>query len=339
MRKEAEIQEFQLIQSIRTPKFNLGTQADGIRYPVPPLACDCHFHVFGPPQRYPGVQGHSYLPREAPLEAWQASFGAIGLQRAVVVQPSCYGVDNACSLAAMKALGPLARGVASIHQFTPAEELHRLNASGMRGVRLNAKSIGDTDLGKLKDLIRHLAERITALGWHLQLHAELATVVGLLDTLTTVGVPVVLDHMAGARAGDNLDDLAPVLNALRQGHCWVKLSGAYRVSQLDSGFHDSIRLAQALIGANPDRVVWGSDWPHTGTHPGRPQDSPKPIPFRNIDAPALLDLLAEQAGDIATFKRILVDNPARLYGFGIKEPGDLSQELQPTKAAKASDIA
>ena len=286
-----------------------------VRYAVPPLACDCHMHVFGSPDRYPGAADRSYTPTAAPLTAWQAVAGPLGLQRLVVVQPSAYGADNTCTLESMREAGQRARGVAAIDAATSDAILRELNASGVRGIRLNPKSAGERDAEGLRKLIAQTAVRIAPLGWHVQVYAALEQVAAVADAIRTAPVPVVLDHMGGARAGDDAGALRPLLDLLAEGRCWVKLSGAYRVSRQERGFGDSTPIARALVKANPDHLVWGTDWPHTASHAGRQSANPPPIAFRDLDQAALLDLLAEASGDETTFGRILATNPARLYGW------------------------
>jgi predicted TIM-barrel fold metal-dependent hydrolase len=285
------------------------------RIVVPPLACDSHMHVFGPPDRFPGVRSRSYAPRAAPLAAWRMAAGAVGVQRLVIVQPSVYGTDNACALEAVREAGEAARGIAAIDDMTPDAALHELDAAGFRGVRLNPKAVGARDTDALRRLIARTAARIAPLGWHVQLYAEPDQIAAIAGTIRTAPAPVVLDHMGGARAGDEATALRPVLDLLSAGRCWVKLSGAYRVSRQASRFDDSTPVARALVRANPEQLVWGSDWPHTASHGGRPRGDAPPIEFRDLDEAELLGLLAEAAGDRATFDRILVSNPARLYGW------------------------
>ena len=171
------------------------------------------------------------------------------------------------------------------------------------------------DVEGLRALVRDTAARVAPYGWHVQLHAKLAMVCELADAIGQAPAPIVLDHMGGAHADEGAEAMRPMLALLAQGRCWAKLSGAYRVSRRESGFEDATPIARALIEANPDRVVWGTDWPHTGAHDGVAALNPPPIGFRAMDEAALLDLLADASGDQATFSRILVANPARLYGF------------------------
>jgi predicted TIM-barrel fold metal-dependent hydrolase len=286
-----------------------------VRYPIPPLACDCHMHVFGSPDRYPPAGIRSYTPREAPLAAWRDAARALGFERAVVVQPSAYGSDNRCMVDTLRTLELRARGIAQIDATTADTELQYLHDAGVRGVRLNPKSLGLRDVAALDALIVETSARVAPLNWHIQLHTSLTLVTDLADAIRNSLVPVVLDHMGGARAGDDNAALRPLLHLLQAGRCWVKLSGAYRVSRQESGFSDTMPIARALVAANPDRLVWGTDWPHTAEHAATISPDPPTIEFRNIHAAALLDLLAEAAGDEATFNRILVTNPTRLYGF------------------------
>lgn len=279
------------------------------------LACDCHMHVFGPLERYPAAPERSYTPREASLADWRRMAERLGLQRLVIVQPSAYGTDNRCMLDALRAAGPGARGIAALDLATTDSELRQWHAAGVRGIRLNPKSVGARQVGALKQLIIWAAKRIAPLGWHVQLYAELEQVVAAAEAIRVAATPVVLDHMGGARADADPAALRPLLDLLAAGRCWVKLSGAYRVSRHPSDFSDAVPLAQALVRANPTQLVWGTDWPHTAAHAGRPGADPPLIEFRDLDQAALLDLLAQAAGDSLTLNQILTDNPARLYGW------------------------
>ena len=185
----------------------------------------------------------------------------------------------------------------------------------MRGVRLNPKSVGLRDLNAVRELVGGTARRIAPLGWHLQIYTALPMLTELAVAIREAPVPVVLDHMGGARAGDDDAALQPLLDLLGSGRCWVKLSGAYRVSRLESGFQDTTAIARRLIRTNPAQLVWGTDWPHTAHHEGKPRLDAPPIAFRTLDTLDLIRRLADAAGDQLTFTRILETNPARLYGF------------------------
>lgn len=287
------------------------------RLALPEGACDCHMHVFGAPERYQVAARRAYTPVPAPLSQWREVAARLGLARVVLVQPSAYGSDNSCMLDAMREMGAPARGVAVIDEAASPSDLAALHAAGVRGVRLNLKTLGDGDAGALRARMTRLAERIGPLGWHIQIYADLAVIAAVAGVIRAMPVAVVLDHMGGARAapGVSKEGFRSLLDLLAEGRCWVKLSGAYRVSDAAPHFADSTPIARALIAANPDRLVWGTDWPHIGGHAEAAAANAPSVIYRDLDAGALLDLLAEVVGDDATFRRILVDNPARLYGY------------------------
>lgn len=284
-------------------------------FTMPPDACDCHMHVFGAPERYALPRLRSYTPQEASLASWRRAAGAVGLRRVVIVQPSVYGADNSCTLDALREIGPLGRGIAQIGPATLQAELAGLHSAGVRGIRLNPKSVGANDAQALRSQIMNVARQIAPLGWHIQIYASLPMLAELAGVIRQVPVPVVLDHMGGARAGDGGAALRPLIELLSVGRCWVKLSGAYRVSRQETGFQDATPIARSLVRANPEQVIWGTDWPHTAEHAGVPRTDAPPIGFRALDLTMLLDRLADAAGNQATFAQILQTNPARLYGF------------------------
>ena len=197
------------------------------------------------------------------------------------------------------------------------DELLRLHSRGARGVRVNAASRGLRDSDEIADLVTAIARRIDRLGWHVQLFTDLAVIGHLAERFRTLSVPIVIDHMGLAQAAQGLaqNGLASLCDLLASGRCWVKLSGAYRVSDQESGFDDAGAIIRALIDANPDRAVWGTDWPHTGSHGHAQSAAAPPISYRRLDTAALLEQLVACAGDAAIVDKILVDNPARLYGF------------------------
>jgi len=282
---------------------------------VPPFACDCHMHVFGAPGDYPIPALRSYTPQAAPLASWRTVAATLGLMRVVVVQPSVYGLDNRCTLDALRSIGAQGRGIVQIDPATLDPDLQDLHAAGVRGVRLNPKSVGLRDLDGLRELIGRTARRIAPFGWHLQIYTALPMLAELAEAIRDAPVPVVLDHMGGARAGDDAAALRPLLDLLGSGRCWVKLSGAYRVSRLESGFEDATAIARLLVQTNAEQLVWGTDWPHTAHHAGTPRLDAPLLAFRALDAIHLMRCLADAARDQSTFTRILETNAARLYGF------------------------
>jgi predicted TIM-barrel fold metal-dependent hydrolase len=232
------------------------------------------------------------------------------------VQASAYGTDNRCMLDAMRTRGALCRGVAVIDDATTEAELDEMHALGVRGVRVNAATFGVTDIAATAEQLNRTIARVARLGWHVQIFAKLGMLVALRDTLAAAAVPIVIDHMGLPRADLGLDQpgFTTVLELLGLGHVWVKVSGTYRVSISATDFTDATPYARALVAANPQRCVWGTDWPHTGEHKQSFESGPPTIAYRRLDDGVLLDLLAD-ATDAATFRRVLVDNPVELYGF------------------------
>jgi predicted TIM-barrel fold metal-dependent hydrolase len=234
----------------------------------------------------------------------------------VIVTPSVYGADNAATLYGMQARGADARGVAVIDDQTPESALDAMGQAGVRGIRLNLATAGITDPAVARQRFQTAGERIQRRHWHVQINTTLAIITVLKDLVSASPVPVVFDHFGGAKAalGPQQPGFADLVELVRSDKAYVKISAAYRVSQLAPDYPDVVPLAQALIAANADRVVWGTDWPHpTGTPPGgKPTDV---TPLLQIDDGRLLNQLPVWAPDAAIRHRILVENPARLYGF------------------------
>jgi predicted TIM-barrel fold metal-dependent hydrolase len=266
--------------------------------PLPTGTCDAHLHVFGPQTSFPLSPGRNYTPHVCTLAAYRAVMQALGIARAVLVQPSVYGTDNSAMLDALRAGGPAFRGVAVPPADASDDVLARMHALGVRGIRLNL--VNPQVLG-VDDALA-LCRRMAAHGWHLQVQLDLAR--GGDDALRALcagtEMPVVVDHM-GRLAPDTRQHL--LLDLLAQGRCWVKLSAPYRVSGLPAPHADLVPLVAALVAANPRHVVWGSDWPHTEQQTSMP------------DASALAALLRRWLPDEALLRQICVHNPARLYDF------------------------
>ncbi len=287
---------------------------------LPPGACDTHVHVFDP-ARHPYEAARTYTPGEASVQALTRWQDGLGLTRTVLVQPSVYGTDNACLLASLASLGPhRARGIAVVADEGPGDRvLVSMQAAGVRGVRLNIEVEGCT-ADAVRARLRSLCWLRGMPGWGLQLHASLPLTLALLDDLAALGVPVVLDHYAGIHKQPPGDARAwaPLLDFLRGGPGHVKLSAPYRSHARWDGAALA-DLAATLAGAAPGRVLWGSDWPHTGGEAGRPRDPSRIEPFRAIDNAAVLSALAAALGPGA-MQALLVDNPQRLYGFSEAVP-------------------
>jgi 2-pyrone-4,6-dicarboxylate lactonase len=268
---------------------------------VPAGACDCHAHVFGPLARFPFASGRSYTPAERLPADYAAMLDRVGLARGVIVQPTVYGTDNRATLAALAELGDRVRGVAVLPPDVGDNELSVCAASGVRGVRINAHTPGGTSLDDLEPL----AARLRGSGWHIQIFADFPKRPDLAARIRALGVPVVIDHLGaiGPERGTGDPAFAAIVGLLRDGLCWLKLSGPYMVSRQPLPYADVAPIAAGFVEACPERLVWASDWPN----PMAGENAP--------DAADLLALLERWAPDAAVRTRILVDNPEELYGF------------------------
>lgn len=286
-----------------------------VDFAVPEGACDCHVHTFDP-QHFPYAASRPYTPEPVSVEELQALHKALHISRVVVVQTTVYGTDNAGVLAAMKALGSRARGVAVIDLKMPDSALDEMDRAGMRGIRLNLETAGQTDPEIGRQRFQAAAERIKGRKWHIQIYARLTVIEGIKDLVANAPMPVIFDHFGGMEAALGADQpgFASLMTLIRTGKAYVKISAPYRASTLPPDYPDVAPLARALVASNPERILWGSDWPHPGTPvPGRPNS--EITPFFQIDDAHVLNLLPKWVPDAATRKTILVDNPARLYGF------------------------
>jgi predicted TIM-barrel fold metal-dependent hydrolase len=288
-----------------------------VTFEMPAGACDCHTHIHGDPARFPFAPGRVYTPEVALPDAMAALHRALGIQRVVIVTPSVYGTDNSSTLYGMQARGADARGVAVIDDTTPESELDAMGRAGVRGIRLNLATVGTHDPAVGRRQLEAAVARVRRRGWHVQLYTTPPMIAAITDLVAASPVPVVFDHFGGARAalGPTQPGFPELVELVRSGTAYVKISGAYRASSLAPDYADVVPLARALIAANPARIVWGTDWPHpdAATRPGRrPSDVNPPLP---IDDARLLNQLPVWAPDPAIRKRILVDNPVELYGF------------------------
>jgi predicted TIM-barrel fold metal-dependent hydrolase len=286
------------------------------RFDVPAGSCDCHVHLFGPYAQYPLDPARVYTPDPALASDLLAMLDGAGVARAVLVQPSAYGTDNRCMLDAMATLPQRLRGVVVIGADAATAQLDRMHALGVRGVRLNLASAGGKSGAETAQLVEEMAAKIAPLGWHLQMFVSLATIAAIAPMVRRLPVEVVFDHMGLAQAARGIAQpgFSVLLDLLQGGRVWVKLSGTYRVSDDLYGNPQVTAVARALIGANPDRVVWASDWPHIGVHPHRVDGEPPHAGYRRIDYGRLLSALANWA-EPADIERILVRNAESLYGF------------------------
>jgi predicted TIM-barrel fold metal-dependent hydrolase len=306
-----------VIMSTRSVFAKAAQPATPVNFEIPAGACDCHTHIHPDPEKFPFFAGRVYTPELASPEEMAALHKALRMQRVVIVTPSIYGTDNSATLFGMKARGADARGVAVIDDKTPDSELDAMGRAGVRGVRLNLATGGTNDPGVARPRFEKAVARMKPRNWHVQIYTNPGMIAAIKDAVATSPVPVVFDHFGGAQAEKGVDQpgFADLVDLVRSGKAYVKISGAYRVSKLAPEYTDVIPLAKALIGANPDRIVWGTDWPHPDsvTPPGKtPTDV---TPLHQIDDGRLLNQLPVWAPDPTIRKKILVDNPARLYGF------------------------
>lgn len=270
------------------------------RYAPPPDACDGHCHVFGPAARFPYVANRPYTPPDVTGERLAALHRHLGFSRAILVQATCHGSDNSAMLEALRSSHGAWRGVAIVDADVTDDALATLHDGGVRGVRFNFVA----HLGGAPDLatVSAIVARIAPLGWHVELHLDARDIPAYRSFLVRLPVPFIIDHMGRieARHGAGQPAFRALLDLLEHELAWVKVSGADRVSSTGSPYSDAIPLAQALVAAAPDRVLWGTDFPHPNVR-WMPDDG------------ELVDLFARICGDDATRRAILVTNPDRLY--------------------------
>ena len=277
---------------------------------LPAGACDTHAHIFGPPDLFPYADDRRYTPPAAPLEHYLNMQKITCLSRAVFVTPTAHGYDNDVILNAISQLGDSARGIANIDASFDDDALDALNEGGIRGARFHLMD----DRPGSEDHLSEQLPRLKRLGWTLDLHVDPVDLIAHETYIRALPVVTIIDHMARVRGRDGVDQPAfqLLLRLLKDDRFWVKLCSFDKISAVPRAhiegslpFMDMVPFAQAVIDAAPDRVIWGTDWPHGNTFtPGR-------VPNEGD----LLDLLAVIAPDAAMRKRILVDNPARLFGF------------------------
>jgi len=270
------------------------------RYAVPPGAVDTHAHVIGLPPAYPFVAERSYTPPEAPAARYLAMLDATGMAHGVLVQVSVHGTDNRLMVETLKANRQRLRGIAVIPLGLPERELADLKEAGVTGLRLNVLFGGGVGL----DQVERYGALAREMGWHLQFLLDARHLPEMAGLMARLPVPLVFDHMGHMPASAGLDHpgFQALLGLVRDGN-YVKLSGAFRVSDAGPPYADTIPMARALNDAAPERCLWGSDWPHVAAWDGPPK------------LPALLDLMAEWVPDEHRRRMLFVDNPTRLYGF------------------------
>ena len=274
------------------------------RLALPALSCDCHAHICGPEADYDYAPQRIYTPPDALSADYEHMLRTVGVERAVLVQPSIYGTDNAVLMEAMRASMLPCRGVAVIDAQTPDDDIERLHEAGVRGARFNLVDVrepgGAIPLGKIEGMARYIQPR----GWHAEFLIHVDDYPELDRMFENFPVPIVFGHLGYTRpdAGVENPGFQALLRLLKKGNCWVKLTGPYRISANAMPYNEVTEKAHALVNANSDRVVWGTDWPHVMT-PDMPNDGD------------IVDLLDAWIPDETVRRKVLVDNPAALYGF------------------------
>lgn len=274
------------------------------RYRMPAWACDAHCHVFGPAARFPYAPERRYTPPDAPRERLAELHRVLGVGRAVIVQASCHGTDNAAMLDAIAHGGGQYRGVCNARGAFSDGDFERLHEGGIRGVRFNfVKHLGGApDLDRLRSIVA----RVAPLGWHTEWHFDAADILQFEQLFDEMPLPIVLDHMGRVPVAEGLEqEPFRMLKRLfaRNDKLWIKISGAERISRSGPPFHDAVPFARELVAIAPERLVWGTDWPHPNIAGTMPNDGD------------LVDLLPLYMDDEGVRRQVLVDNPARLYGF------------------------
>ncbi|HXJ01895.1 MAG TPA: amidohydrolase family protein [Micropepsaceae bacterium] len=278
-----------------------GTEPPKLKAPA--NAADCHMHIYNP-ARFPMPPSPRVAPTNAAVDQYRLLQKRIGTTRVVIVTPRNYATQNEATVDAIAQFGPNARGVAVLHPDVTDAELKRLNAAGIRGTRF---SLGDPSSAVVTpDMIEPLAKKVAPLGWHLQMNVQGEQIVALADVLKRVPTPLVFDHLGNPPlpAGIAHPSHAIIRGLIDSGKAWVKLSGAYLNSKMGPPYPEATTIAQDFVKAAPERLVWGSDWPHpTSPGPTKPNDA------------LLFDLLSVWAPDERIRNRILIENPITLYGF------------------------
>ncbi len=289
-----------------------------VNFAVPAGACDTHVHVFGDPAQYPFIPNRVYTPEQASIAELRTLLDALHMERVVIVHPSVYGTDNRCSVDATKQLGSRARCVAVIDDKTPPAELDAMARAGVRGVRLNLTQAGVSDPAAAGRALEAAINRAKARDWHLQINTNLRIIDALKDQLGAAPIPIVIDHFGGATGAGGVEQpgFSSLVALVKSGKAYVKISAAADfVSTKAPDYPDVVPLAKALVAANPQRIVWGTDWPHPDSRVLPERKNTDIAPLIQTDDGLVLNQLPVWVPDAATRKIILVDNPARLYGF------------------------
>lgn len=288
-----------------------------VAFTVPSGACDCHTHVFGDPARYPYASTRRYTPEPASVSELRALHQRLRIGRVVIVQPSVHGSDNACTLDAIQQLGRHARGVAVIDDTTSPSAMADMHRIGVRGIRLNLETGGVTDPVLARRRFQRAVEQTRGLGWHIQLYTRPPMIDHLKDLVMDSPMPVVFDHFGGAQAslGTGQPGFDALLDVVRAGRAYVKLSAPYLASNRPPDLADVTSLAKALVATNAGRMLWATNWPHPDSTPSAGRSATDVTPLYQIDDGRVFNQFAAWIPDAAVRQAVLVENPTALYGF------------------------
>lgn len=289
-----------------------------INFEVPRGACDCLTHIYGDLEQFPMAPGRTYTPELASIPEIEQLHRALHVDRVIIVQPTIYGTDNACTLDAIKRLGSNARGIAVVDDNVSQSELDVMDAGGIRGVRINLETVGLTNPAVARERLKVAIDQVRDRpGWHIQIYTRPSVIEATYDLLSSCPVPIAFDHFAGIRGATGAEQpgFALLLNLLQSGKAYVKLSAPYLASQQGPDYPDIVSLAKRFIAVNPENILWGTNWPHPNSGRVEGQKNTDISPLRDVDDGHILNLLPTWAPDPAHRRAILVDNPARLYGF------------------------
>ncbi len=272
---------------------------------LPAGSVDTHAHIFGPQSRYPLSPNRGYTPHDANLETLLEMHAAFGVDRLVLTQPSVYGTDNSAMIDAIAQYPDRIRGVVAVGPEVTDKELENFHAKGIRGIRVNLVDKGGMPFASIGEFCQ-FAERLKPFGWHLELLVHVHEFPNIRETLGKLPIDISVGHLGYMKTSESIDHpgFQDFLNLVKDGHCWVKLTGTYRITTAEkTPYLDVTPTAEALIEANSDRLIWGSDWPHVATYGIMPNDAD------------LLDHMLEWTTDTAIHQKIFVDNPVQLFGF------------------------
>lgn len=280
---------------------------------LPKGVCDCHTHIFGDPAQFPFAAARGYTPNPALPEELSAMHRSLGVERVVIVTPSVYGTDNAATLFGIQARGKTARGIAVIDERTTDREMLAMDRAGMRGIRLNLTNAGIADPAVTRERFEGAIARVRGMrGWHVQLNVGLGVLAALKPLVLESPVPVVFDHMCGASGAKTAAEqpgLEDLLEMLRSGRAYVKVTNRF----LRTAPSEAVPLVADVLRVKPERLLWGTDWPHPDPAPGK--KATEVSPFTKVDDAAMLKRLLGCIAEEGDRKLILVKNAARLYGF------------------------